>query len=75
MYQHISGSFTGVQISLFTTTSRTVIEPATFVKEVKLSLCLTKHYAMKTYGGVGVQIHAFLTSALVRGVLEVMFIQ
>jgi hypothetical protein len=24
------------------------------VKEVNLSLCLTKHYAMKTYGGVGV---------------------
>jgi hypothetical protein len=23
-------------------------------KKVKLSLCLTKHYAMKTYGGVDV---------------------
>jgi hypothetical protein len=27
--------------------------------------CLTKHYSMKTYGGVNVQIHVFLTSALV----------
>jgi hypothetical protein len=34
---------------------------------VKLSLCLTKHYAMNTYGGVYVQTHIFLTSALVRG--------
>jgi hypothetical protein len=32
---------------------------------VKLSLCLTKHYATKTYGGVDVYIHVFLTSALV----------
>jgi hypothetical protein len=28
-------------------------------------LCLTKHYAMKTYGGVDVSIHVVLTSALV----------
>jgi hypothetical protein len=35
--------------------------------KVKLSLYLTKHYAMKTYGGVDVQIHVFLTSALVGG--------
>jgi hypothetical protein len=33
-------------------------------KTVKLSLCLTKHYAIKMYGGVGVQIHVILTSAL-----------
>jgi hypothetical protein len=33
--------------------------------KVKLSLCLTKHYAMKTSGGVDVKIHAFLTTALV----------
>jgi hypothetical protein len=25
-----------------------------FSKKVKLSLCLTKHYAMKSYGGVDV---------------------
>jgi hypothetical protein len=34
---------------------------------VKLSLCLTKHYAIKTYGGVDVYIHILLTSALVGG--------
>jgi hypothetical protein len=34
---------------------------------VNLSLCLIKHYIMKTYGGVDVQIHVFLTSALVGG--------
>jgi hypothetical protein len=32
--------------------------------KVKLSLCLTKHHAMKTYWGMEVQLHAFLTSAL-----------
>jgi len=31
---------------------------------VKLSLCVTKHHAMKIYFGVQVQLHAFLTSAL-----------
>jgi len=31
--------------------------------KVKLSLCLTKHHAIRTYWGVEVQIHAFLTSA------------
>jgi hypothetical protein len=36
------------------------------VKKV-MSLCLTKHYAMKMYEGVNVQIHAFLTFALVGG--------
>jgi hypothetical protein len=34
---------------------------------VKLSLHLTKHHTMKTYCGVEVQIHAFLTSALDGG--------
>jgi hypothetical protein len=34
---------------------------------MKLSLCLIKHHAMKTYGGVEVQLHTFLTSALVGG--------
>jgi hypothetical protein len=33
------------------------------VRPVKLSLCSTKHYAMKAYGGVDI----FLTSALVGG--------
>jgi hypothetical protein len=28
---------------------------------------IIKHYAMKTYRGVKVQLHTFLTSALVRG--------
>jgi hypothetical protein len=32
-----------------------------------LSLFLTKGYAMKTYGGVDVEIHVILTSALVGG--------
>jgi len=33
--------------------------------KVKLSQCLTKHDAMKTYyWGIGVELHAFLTSAL-----------
>jgi hypothetical protein len=36
------------------------------VIKVKLSLCLTKHHAMKTYWGVEVQLHA-LTSALDGG--------
>jgi len=29
-----------------------------------LSLCLTKNHAIETYGGVEVQLHAFLASAL-----------
>jgi hypothetical protein len=33
-------------------------------QRIKLFLCLTKHYAMETYGGVDVQIHKFLTSEL-----------
>jgi hypothetical protein len=36
-------------------------------KMFKLSLCLTKYHAMKTIGGVEVQLHAFLTSALDGG--------
>jgi hypothetical protein len=34
-------------------------------KDVKLSLCLIKHYAMKTYGEMDVQIHVFLISVLI----------
>jgi len=34
------------------------------LRQIKLSLCLTKHHAMKTYWGVEIQLHAFLTSAL-----------
>jgi hypothetical protein len=35
--------------------------------KVQLSLCLSKHYAMKTYGGVDVKNHVFLTSEIVGG--------
>jgi hypothetical protein len=35
--------------------------------KVNLFLCLTKYYAAKTYGGVNVQFHVFLISALVGG--------
>jgi hypothetical protein len=34
------------------------------VVQVKLSLHFVKHHAMKTYRGVEVQLHAFLTWAL-----------
>jgi hypothetical protein len=33
-------------------------------KKVKLSLCLTKYHTIKTYCGVEVYLHAFLTLAL-----------
>jgi hypothetical protein len=36
-------------------------------EKVKLSLCITKHYTMKMYGGVDVQSQIFLTSALAGG--------
>jgi len=32
--------------------------------KVKLFLCLTKHHAVKAYGGMEVWLHVFLTSAL-----------
>jgi hypothetical protein len=35
--------------------------------KVKLSLCLTKHHAMKTYWGVEVYLHEFLAPALDGG--------
>jgi hypothetical protein len=35
--------------------------------KAKMSLCLTKHHAMKTHWGVEVYLHAFLTSALHGG--------
>jgi hypothetical protein len=34
-----------------------------FIK-IKINLCITKYYAMKMYGGVEVQLHASLISAL-----------
>jgi hypothetical protein len=34
-------------------------------KTVKSSLYLAKHHSMKMYGGVEIQLHAFLTSELV----------
>jgi hypothetical protein len=34
--------------------------------QVNLSVCLTKHHAMRTYGGVEVYFHAFLLSTLDR---------
>jgi hypothetical protein len=39
--------------------------------KVKLSLCLIKYYAMKTYGGVEVYVHAFLNSALDGGGIQI----
>jgi hypothetical protein len=33
----------------------------------KVNLCLTKHQAMKTYEGVELQLHAFLTLARYGG--------
>jgi hypothetical protein len=35
--------------------------------KAKLSLCLLKHHAMKTYGADGAQLHVFLTSAQDEG--------
>jgi hypothetical protein len=35
--------------------------------KVKLSVCLTKHHTMKTYRGIQVQLHTFLTLALYGG--------
>jgi hypothetical protein len=32
--------------------------------KINLFLCLSKHHAMKTYGRVEVQVHAFLTWAI-----------
>jgi hypothetical protein len=32
--------------------------------KVQFSLCSIKHHNMKTYGGVEITLHAFLTSAL-----------
>jgi hypothetical protein len=32
-----------------------------------LTLCLTEHHSVKTYGGVDIYIHVFLTSLLIKG--------
>jgi hypothetical protein len=37
------------------------------VKKIKLSLWLTKYYAMKKYWGVEIYLHVFLISALDGG--------
>jgi hypothetical protein len=36
-------------------------------KKVKVSACLIGHYTTETYGGVEVELHSFLLSALVGG--------
>jgi len=36
-------------------------------KKAKLSLCMTKNHAMKTYEGVEVEVRAFLTLTLHEG--------
>jgi len=38
-----------------------------YTVKVMLSLCLTKHHAMKMQWGVEVQLHAFLSSAIDGG--------
>jgi len=35
-----------------------LVQTLKWTRTVKFSLCLTKHYAMKTYGGVEVKLHA-----------------
>jgi hypothetical protein len=35
--------------------------------KVDLSLCVTKHHVIKTYGGVAIKLHYLLTSALGGG--------
>jgi hypothetical protein len=39
-------------------------------RNVSLSLCLSKHHAMKTHVGVKIYVHALLTSAVDRGALS-----
>jgi hypothetical protein len=48
-------------------TSRRQIEISYIETTAKLSLFLTKNYAMKTYGVKDVYIHVFLTLTLVSG--------
>jgi hypothetical protein len=48
------------------TTPEVHICPLLTLRKLKLSPCLTNHYAMKTYGEVDVQIHVFWTPALVE---------
>jgi len=35
-----------------------------FLLKVELSLCLIKHHVIRTYAGLEVRLHAFLTSGL-----------
>jgi hypothetical protein len=44
-----------------------VVVSCSFKDGFKLSLCLTRHHAIKTYWEVEVYLHAFLTSALDGG--------
>jgi len=46
-------------------TARVIFDPSK-IFGIQLSLCLTKRHYMKTYWGVEIQFHAFLTSALVE---------
>jgi hypothetical protein len=59
-----------IQIFLFILHRDTRLVSSTsdvFKGKVKLSLCLTKHHAMKTYWGVEVKLHDSLTSTLEGG--------
>jgi len=37
------------------------------LKQTNLPVCVIKYHAMRTYGGDGVQFHAFLTPVLDEG--------
>jgi hypothetical protein len=43
------------------------LQDAVFTEKVKLSMSLTKHYTMKTYGRVHVYTQVFRTSVLAGG--------
>jgi hypothetical protein len=56
----------GELVCYVSTTTDVCVLPSSLVK-VKLSLCLSKHYDTKAYGGVEVQLHTFLTLATDEG--------